>query len=201
MARVYGVVPGTVIDVNDPQGEGRVQVRLDWLSGENDSTWAPVATFMAGDERGSWFMPEVGDEVLLSFQQGDVNHPYVVGFLWNGRDKPPVEDGATTSVRRLRTVSGHVLEFDDTGGSEHIEVKFKGEEPSLTLDANTAVLKTGGGHELKLDDSGSEITLKWQGAEPSITLAAGKLTLTMGGSSIELSAAAIAIKAPQIKLN
>ena len=113
MSKIYGVVTGEVDDLDDPEGEGRIRVRFGWLPGNNQSYWAPVATLMAGDRRGSWFMPEVGDEVLVAFDHGDVNHPYVIGFLWNGQDLPPVDDGASSEVRRLRTVSGAVTLSSD----------------------------------------------------------------------------------------
>ena len=93
MSRVYGVVIGMVTDVDDPNAQGRVNVKLPWLPGENESFWAPVATLMSGGGRGSWFMPEVGDEVLIAFEHGDQNFPFVIGYLWNGVQKPPSNGG------------------------------------------------------------------------------------------------------------
>jgi len=123
MSKVPGVVTGVVKSVEDPDQQGRVQVSFPFLGGQNDSTWAPVATLMSGKGRGSWFMPEVGDEVLVAFNLGDVAHPFIIGFLWNGQDKPPVADtNITAKVRRLRTVSGHRIDFDDNGGKEKTSV-------------------------------------------------------------------------------
>ncbi|MEW5868204.1 MAG: phage baseplate assembly protein V [Chloroflexota bacterium] len=115
--RVYGVVLGQVKDVNDPQGEGRVQVEFPWMGGKSDNTWAPVASLMAGNGRGAWFMPEVGDEVLVAFDHGDVKHPYVIGFLWSGKDNPPYEH---VRERAIRSVNGHAIRLLDStpeGGS------------------------------------------------------------------------------------
>jgi phage baseplate assembly protein V len=124
MSKVYGVVVGLVIDVNDPSAAGRVKLSFPWLDESSQSNWARVATLMAGKERGSWFMPELGDEVLVAFEMGDMDHPYIVGFLWNGQDKPPKTD---TKVRLLRTVNGHEIEFTDpevAGGDKgHIQIK------------------------------------------------------------------------------
>jgi len=110
MKRFDGVIVGVVHDVDDPDGEGRVRVEFPWLGGKSESYWASIAAPMAGAQRGIFFMPEVGDEVLVAFDRGDVDHPYVIGFLWNGRDKPP-----TTSVheRMLRSVNGHAIRFLD----------------------------------------------------------------------------------------
>jgi len=63
-------------------------------------------------------MPEVGDEVLVSFNQEDVSHPYIIGFLWNGQDTPPTSD---THLRTIRSVNGHEIQLYDppvTGGDE-----------------------------------------------------------------------------------
>ena len=92
MGKIQGVVTGRVVNVVDPDHQGRVQVSLPYLGGQNTSYWAPVATMMSGKGRGSWFMPEVGDEVLIAFNQDDVAHPFIVGFLWNGEDTPPSND-------------------------------------------------------------------------------------------------------------
>ena len=61
MGRFSGVVTGTVTSVDDPDGQGRVQVNFPWLGGQNQGYWSPVATLMSGGGRGSWFMPVVGD--------------------------------------------------------------------------------------------------------------------------------------------
>jgi phage baseplate assembly protein gpV len=115
MSRQYGVVTGIVESVNDPDGEGRIRLRFPEMPGNNQSYWAPVATLMSGGGRGSWFMPEDGDEVLCAFQEGDVNHPFVIGFLWNGRDRPPTTD---RHLRTIRSVNGHEISIYDPGISQ-----------------------------------------------------------------------------------
>jgi len=69
VGKISGVVTGNVTNNIDPNGQGRVQVSFPYLGGQNQSYWAPVATLMSGGKRGSWFMPEIGDEVLVSFAQ------------------------------------------------------------------------------------------------------------------------------------
>ncbi len=116
--RVYGVVIGIVKDLDDPKGHGRIQLTFPWLSESNETPWARVAALMAGGDRGTWYMPEIGDEVLVAFGHGDIQHPYIVGFLWNGKDKPP-----TTNTRRrlIRSLNGHEIEIydpDPSGGDK-----------------------------------------------------------------------------------
>jgi uncharacterized protein involved in type VI secretion and phage assembly len=99
-----------VVNVEDPDGQGRVQVSFPWLGGQNESYWAPVATLMAGGGRGSWFMPVVGDEVLVAFNHEDVAHPYILGYLWNGVDQPPSTD---VNLRTIHSVNGHEVQLYD----------------------------------------------------------------------------------------
>ncbi|MBN9127373.1 MAG: hypothetical protein J0I90_07300, partial [Nitrosospira sp.] len=85
--KCYGVVVGIVTNNRDPDNMHRVKVRFPWLSQNDESNWARVASPMAGNGRCAYFLPEVDDEVLLAFEHGSIEHPYVVGSLWNGRDQ------------------------------------------------------------------------------------------------------------------
>jgi len=122
VSRISGVVVGIV--KSPPDKLGRIEVFFPWLSDSNKSYRARVATLMAGPDRGSWFMPELEDEVLVAFEHGDVDHPYIVGFLWNGQDKPPKTD---PKIRLIRSVNGHEIEIADpdiSGGDKgHIRIK------------------------------------------------------------------------------
>ena len=84
--RVYGVVVGIVTNNKDPDNMARVKVRFPWLSDDEESWWARIATVMAGKNRGSYFIPEVDDEVLVAFDHGDMRFPYILGSVWNGRN-------------------------------------------------------------------------------------------------------------------
>ena len=106
-----GVVIGKVIEVNDDQGLGRIKVSFPWLDKDSESRWASVASIMAGPGRGAYFMPEIDDEVLVAFEQGDWDHPFVIGFLWNPVQKPPTRE---THERMIRTVNGHTIRFVDS---------------------------------------------------------------------------------------
>ena len=169
MSKIPGVVTGVVKSVEDPDQQGRVQISLPYLGGQNDSTWAPVATLMTGGGRGSWFMPEVGDEVLVAFNQEDVQHPFIIGFLWNGQDKPPSKD-ISTKVRRLRTVSGHQIDFDDIDGEEKITITTKGGHKILMDDkpgSGNVTVSTNGGHTIKMDDTAgaTSVSIKTTGSQ------------------------------------
>lgn len=136
--RIEGIVLGIVTNNQDPEQVGRVKVKFPWLMDSDESYWARVATLMAGKDRGTFFLPEVGDEVLVAFDHGDINHPYVIGALWNGVDTPPETnaDGKNT-IRTIKSRSGHAIRFDDN--DEQKQEKLE--------------IKTNAGHTIVLDDS------------------------------------------------
>jgi uncharacterized protein involved in type VI secretion and phage assembly len=117
MSHISGVVVGLVTSVKDPENLGRIKVNFPWLDKTHETDWVRIASLMAGNGRGAFFMPEVKDEVLLAFRHGDPRFPYVVGFLWNGKDKPPAKN---VRDRILKSKNGHQLRFLDStpsGGS------------------------------------------------------------------------------------
>jgi len=119
----YGVVAGVVTNNQDPDKMHRVKVRFPWLSTDDESNWARVVCPMAGNRMGTYFLPEVGDEVLVAFEHGAIDHPYVIGSLWNGRDAPPESnDDGNNNCRTIRSRSGHVVRLNDEHGSECIEI-------------------------------------------------------------------------------
>ncbi len=132
--RFYGVTVGVVTNIKDPEDLGRVKVKFPWLSDQDESHWARIVTLMAGNQRGMYFLPEVDDEVIVAFEQGDVEFPYILGSLWNGKDKPPEshEDGKNNK-RTIKSRSGHIIRLDDTEKSEKIEIIGKSGKTSITF--------------------------------------------------------------------
>ena len=119
VARVIGNV--------DPDGKGRVQVQMNWQTGNMRTGWIRVMTPDGGGSesvstnRGFVFIPEVGDHVLVGFRHGDPNRPYVMGSLFNGRTG--VGGFAENHLKSIRTRSGHVIELDDAPSSLGITIK------------------------------------------------------------------------------
>jgi uncharacterized protein involved in type VI secretion and phage assembly len=192
--RWYGVFPALVSDINDPDGQGRVKVTLPWspdTGGGRYEAWARLATFMGGNNRGSWFIPDVGDEVLVTFEAGDPRRPYVIGGLWNGRDAPPQSmDGAgKNDIKVLRSRNGVKVTLDDTSGQEKLILETPGGQ-KLTL-------KDGPGAVEVVDSNGNSIKM-----EPSgITVnAASKVTVT-AGSQVEVNAGMVTVNAAMSKFS
>jgi uncharacterized protein involved in type VI secretion and phage assembly len=131
----YGVVVGIVTNNKDPDKLGRVKVRFPWLSDEDESTWARMATPMAGKSRGLYFLPEVEDEVLVVFEQGDPGYPFVIGSLWNTKDIPPTNNAdGKNNVRLMQSRSGHQIRLNDEDGKETIEIIDKTGNNKLVID-------------------------------------------------------------------
>ena len=110
--RFYGVVVGQVLNVLDPLFLGRVQVRLPFIDDLDLSPWARVAVPMAGIMHGHYFIPNMGDEVLVAFEHGDTSVPYVIGSLWNATAPPPLPS-PVPQIRTLRTLAGNQIVFTE----------------------------------------------------------------------------------------
>lgn len=135
--RYYGVVVGIVTNNQDSNGMARVRVKFPWLSDDNESWWARIAVPMAGGGRGTYFLPEVNDEVLVAFEHGDVRSPYVVGALWNGQDSPPTTNSdGQNNIRVIHSRSGHLIRLDDTDGNEKIEIIDKTGSNKITIQSS-----------------------------------------------------------------
>lgn len=179
---LFGVYPGLVVDVKDPDSQGRVKIRLPWLDGANGryEGWARLATLMAGSGRGSWFVPDSGDEVLVAFEGGDVSKPYVIGALWNGADRPPESmDGAgANAVRTLRTRSGLRIRLSD-----------EKDRPEIAIDVP-------GGGRLTLRRIGEQVELRDSDGN-AMSFQPGKVSIR-GGGVLNISAQKVEISAGRV---
>lgn len=110
--RQYGVVTGRVVNPVDLTGQGRVQVQLPWIDSIDLSPWARIAVPMAGKFSGTYFIPNIDDEVLVAFEHGDVNAPYIIGSLWNAFSPPPMPT-PIPQIRAIRTVTGNQVVFTE----------------------------------------------------------------------------------------
>ena len=168
--------PGVAIAiVKAVDANGRVELEYPWLDNSPRSPPAPIAVPLAGKGRGAFFMPEPEDEVLVSFQQGDFDHPFVVGFLWNGVDEAPETDPAN---RVILTPGGHTLRFEDGDGRKRIVLKSAGEH-EITIDdqAKSVTVRTKGGQQIVLSD-GDTGSIELNGGGRAIAMRGGKVQIT-----------------------
>ena len=160
-SRIYGVVVGIVTNNKDTEKLGRVKVKIPRLSGEDESNWARVTSFMAGKERGAFFLPEVDDEVLVAFEYGDINMPYVIGSLWNGKDVPPENNSdGKNNIRVIRSRSGHVITLDDSDGSEQIKIMDKTQKNMIIIDTKNNTISIKSDKDIELSAPNGKVTIE-----------------------------------------
>ncbi|PSB22148.1 phage tail protein [Phormidesmis priestleyi ULC007] len=198
-SRIHGAVVGLVTNNQDPDGMGRVKVKFPWLSDQDESHWARITSLMAGKERGLYFLPEVDDEVLVIFEQGDVRFPYVIGALWNGKDKPPAKnDDGKNNVRLIKSRSGHVIRLNDEDGKETIEIIDKTEKNKIVIDTSENTIAITSNKDITLSAPKGAIKLEAQKiqlkstAETKIEANAGmdikaNATMNVKGATINLN--------------
>src|SRR5215472_4350578 len=156
-----GLLVGVVTSLDDPDRLGRVKVNFPELDNVS-SDWASLVTLMAGQKRGSVFRPDVGDEVIVGFLQGDMRAPYVLGAVWNKPDPPPADDGNPTqnNWRFITSRSGHVIRFDDTKGAEKVELIDKDGKRTVVLDsANKKVTVTADEGDVEVSAPNGDVSL------------------------------------------
>jgi uncharacterized protein involved in type VI secretion and phage assembly len=186
MSRWFGVYPALVTDVKDPDGQGRVKVSLPWspdTGGGRYEWWARIATLMAGNDRGSWFIPDVNDEVLIAFEAGDARRPYVLGALWNGKDKPPASmDGSGKNDKKiLRSRNGVKVTLDDTSGQEKLILETPGGQKVTLKDGPGAIeIVDANGNSVKLESSGITVT-----ASAKVTVNASQVAISAGMVTVD----------------
>jgi len=216
-----GIVIGQVSDNNDPEKLGRVKLTLPWLSDDYVSAWARTVQAGAGKDRGTLIVPEVGDEVLVMFEQGDLRRPYVLGGLYNGVDLPdskgidPIDSGSGAVNRRsIVSRKGHRIDLlDQDGQHEGVTLASGDGKLSVTLDATSTTItvhadgtvKIEGSQGITIDSSSAKLELK--GGEVSVT-ATGNLQLKGANTTLEGSAqtevkggALCSVSAAMVKIN
>ena len=198
--KVFGVTTATVMNNIDCSGEAKVQLLLPWLPGY--MPWARMSTPMAGLGRGTYFMPQIGDEVLVAFNHGDVREPYVLGGTWNSIDRPPsLAPTDPVTSRKIRTPLGHELAFDEAKQSVTLTSNTM---TSVTLDPQQALLSTPTA-SVKIGMAGdvtitatTKITLK----APVIEISADTmLTVSSNGNATVSAAGLCAVTGKPITLN
>ena len=217
---ISGVVVGTV-DTNldlDPEGpglEGKVRVSLHGL---DTSVWARVATLMAGDGKGTYFLPDPGDDVLVAFKNGNINDGYIIGSLWNGVAQPIERNLGLNEKKIIQTKTGMQLMFDETPGQETVVVQAATASPTgpppqarirlqtgeansleMTQQTGTVAISANQGNTLELAPTGvtaasdTGITLNVGSGTSTVEVTPDAITAALGGSSVEITADGITI--------
>ncbi len=195
-----GAIVGVVREVDASQG--RVRVTYVQIEDGLESSWAYVAAPLAGSKRGMLFMPEVGDEVLVIHGNNDFDHPYVVGYLWNGQQTSPETDA---KMRVVKTPGGHQLRFEDVDNAKKVVLKSDGGR-SVTLDDKPGLGQVevkSGSNRILMDDTAANTRIVLQagsGVGVTITMSATprpSLAIDVGGqTSLTVDASGVSLVAP-----
>jgi phage protein D len=210
---------GIVSNNKDPEGLGRVKVKLPTLTEDHESNWARIVGHGIGPDRGNDCLPEINDEVLVGFEHGDIHRPYVLGGVWNGKDKPPekIDDtvvGGKVRLRTFKTRTGHKMQFvEEAKGAVKagFEVKTtKGHKININDTEECVTITTNGNHKIILDDKNRKIEIKSSGGHSYVLDDSSRSISMKSAGSIKLDAtttidinanASISIKGAVIKLN
>lgn len=169
-----------VVSVDDPEGRNRVQVRLvscDDADEQDAPLWARVVCPFAGKDRGAYFIPDVDDEVLVVFHNGDPSYPLVLGGLWNGEATAPEEIGSEGNrYKKIRSKNGVTVTLDDQSGQEQFIAETPGGQRITLKDGPGSVLiEDANGNSVELASAGMTVT-----AAATVEIKAAKVTVSAG---------------------
>ncbi len=143
---------------------------------------------MAGANRGTWFIPDPQDEVLLTFEAGDVRRPYVIGALWNGQDGAPESIDSNNSIKSITSRNAVKVTLDDSDGQEKLILETPGGQKVTLSDGPSQVeIVDANGNTIKLDSSGVTIT--------------SSAKVTVQASTVDVSAGSVSVNAGMSKFS
>jgi|APLak6261658528_1056013.scaffolds.fasta_scaffold00016_7 uncharacterized protein involved in type VI secretion and phage assembly len=198
----YGKFRGFVVDNQDPEQRGRLRVRVPSVLADAVTGWAlPCLPFGGLANQGLFFVPEVGAQIWVEFEEGNLDRPLWVGVFWQQLGDIPQEGQKTPPTTRvLRTPSGHVLQFDDAAGAEQFHL-YHPTGAELSIDAQgSMVLSNPRGARLALDVDGNKVVLEDTNGNSMTLDATGTVVQDSSGNRIEMAAIGISVKGQLITI-
>jgi len=180
--KYYGVTVGRVINMLDPLAIGRLQVQLPFIDSLDLAPWARVCVPMAGMLSGDYFIPNIGDEVLVAFEHGDVRAPYILGSLWNAIVRPPLPS-PLPQIRTTRTLVGNQIVFTEVPPTVTIQ-----NGPTSPVPIPSPPIPTGPYQTIQLSPVGCVVD-----AMQIQMMAATLMQITIGGTSVTITPSGVAI--------
>lgn len=192
-----GVAVAVVTSNEDPDQLCRVKVRYPWQGRSAKSYWARLAMPMAGDSRGLVLIPEVGDEVVVAFERGDLRFPYVLGALWSRAAKPPLSNSnGKNDHRMIKSRKGHRLVFDD-GARGTVEVAHV-DGRRVVLDDDGIRAEDAAGNQVRIESASGTISIQANGA---LMLKAATISIEATGSMDLKASATLGIQGALVNIN
>jgi phage baseplate assembly protein gpV len=178
----YGVTVGRVINMLDPLAIGRLQVQMPFIDSLDLAPWARVCVPMAGMLSGAYYIPNIGDEVLVAFEHGDPKAPYILGSLWNAIERPPLPS-PVPQIRTTRTLTGNQIVFTEAPPTVTIQ-----NGPTSPVPIPSPPIPTGPYQTIMLNPAGVMVQ-----ALTVNMISATSVTITVGGSSVAITPGSISI--------
>jgi uncharacterized protein involved in type VI secretion and phage assembly len=208
---------GVVTDNNDPDGLGRVKVKLYWQK-DTQTPWLRIAMPYTGKDKGMYFVPEKGEEVLVGFEGGNAEKPYIIGSLYHGKASPGGFSNENNDIKAIKTRSGHIIEFNDNKSSNwgitikdtqgnliHIDSKGKNIEimapETMTLSAKNMIIKVD--EQLTINANNKEETINQNSIlriSDDYTVNTGNFKETVSGGKEETIESSYKFKAEEAKI-
>lgn len=225
-ANINGVAIGVVKENWDKDHPGMIKAEISLgSSGKNLTDWIPVAVPYAGKEFGTYFLPEIGSQVLLAFHMGDINCPIVIGSLWNQTDAvPPDTANEKNTIKKIKTKGGNVITISEESGKETISIQTKGELKAVFDDENQKIILQDkkGKNAISIDAKNGQMKFECEkkaifningqpmltldGESKAVKIKAGKIeaeadqSVTMKGQTMSLDGNSLKIQGQQIEL-
>lgn len=211
LTAVQGLQTGIITDIIDVDGDFRIKLRLPMVNNQEDGVFARLATLDAGNKRGTFFMPEISDEVVVGFMNNDPNQPVILGMLHSSKNSAPLDPESSNDKKGYVSRSEIKIIIDD--GEKSITIETPGGNVfSMNDTENKISLKDSSGNKITMEPSGitiesaATLTLK-AGSTLSISApqfsakADGELKLEGGGSTTVSSSGALTIKGSVVSIN
>ena len=184
--KASALTTAVVTNNNDPDNLGRIKVMYPWSIENEESYWARVSTPMAGNEMGVYFVPEVDDEVLVAFIDGNIEYQIIIGSLWNQTDIPPEENSdGKNNIRKIKSRSGHEITFDDNdSGDTKLELQSaSGHKISLddTKGSENIKIEDNSGSSILLDSKSNKVTIK---SNMDVSIEATNISINASGELV-----------------
>lgn len=196
----YGKYRGFVADNADPETLGRLKLRVPSVLGQESTGWAlPCLPFGGLDGHGLFVIPEVGAQVWVEFEEGNLDQPIWTGTFWRSSDPPPGEAQVSPpTTRMLKTPSGHRLQFDDADGEETVTLAHtNGSALAMAPNGNVTLINEEGS-TLTLDSEGGKVVLEDARGNRMTMDATGTLVEDANGNKVEMAPQGVTVKGAQV---
>ncbi|MER8605536.1 phage baseplate assembly protein V [Mesorhizobium sp. M1233] len=198
-ATFYGKYRGFVTNNADPNKVGRVRARVPSITGQVETAWALPCFPFGGLAQQSFFMvPEVGAQIWIEFEEGNLSHPVWTGTFLQGVADALTEVDTEPTARLVKTPSGHMLYFQDKSGEERVTLHHSAGAELLLDEKGSLAITDKNGATLTIDANAGEITMSDTNGNTLVMSSSGTKVTDSNGNSIDMAGSGITVRGQQI---